>query len=107
MKTVFSSSSFGSVRLRELMKFLKMYRDWTESKATVCSDMLRSLRKQEMKEIDSIILQQLGFKDPAVRLQVVAGIRSCITNKPRLRALYFVIISYKVLVSMFYLVANV
>jgi len=82
MKAV--SSFAGSVRQGEFdwMEFLRTYCDLTESEASECSNKLRGLGEEEMEEIDSSILQELGFKDPIVRFKVVAGIRSYIRNKP-------------------------
>ncbi|KAK4526790.1 hypothetical protein GAYE_SCF28MG4707 [Galdieria yellowstonensis] len=84
MKAV--SSSVGSVRQVKFdwMEFLKTYCNLTESEARECSDMLKVMIEEDMMGVDTAVLERLGIEDPAIRLRVVAGIRSYLRNKPHM-----------------------
>ena len=80
------SSSVGSVRQGEFnwMEFLKTYCNLTESEARECSDMLKVMIEEDLMGVDTAVLERLGIEEPAIRLRVVAGIRSYMRNKPHM-----------------------
>jgi len=81
MKVV--SSSVDSVRQGKFdwMEFLKTHCNLTESEARECSDMLKVMIEEDLMGVDTAVLERLGIEDPAIRLRVVAGIRSYMRNK--------------------------
>jgi len=84
MKAV--SSSVDSVRQGKFdwMEFLKTYCNLTKFEARECSDMLKVMIEEDLMGVETAVLERLGIEDPAIRLRVVAGIRSYIRNKPHM-----------------------
>jgi len=66
------------------MEFLKTYCNLTESEARECSDMLKVMIEEDLMGVDTAVLERLGIEEPAIRLKVVAGIRSYMRNKPHM-----------------------
>jgi len=66
------------------MEFLKTYCDLTEFEARECSNMLKVMIEEDLMGVDTAVLERLRIEDPAIRLRVVAGIRSYMRNKPHM-----------------------